>query len=77
LLDSLRRGEILPTLPTRVQALLRFAQSASTLPTPVLLEDLRTAGLSDIEVQEAVAVIAVFTLINTWTDIMAIPIDSL
>jgi alkylhydroperoxidase family enzyme len=34
LLDSLRRGEILPTLPTRVQALLRFAQSASTLPTP-------------------------------------------
>ncbi len=77
ILDSLRHGQISPTLPTRVQALLRFAQSASTSPTPVLLEDLRTAGLSDIEVQEAVAVIAVFTLINTWTDIMAIPIDSL
>ncbi len=75
LLDSLRRGEILPTLPTRVQALLRFAQAATASPDTHLLEELRESGLSDIEVQEAVAVVGVFAFINTWTDLLNIPVD--
>jgi alkylhydroperoxidase family enzyme len=60
-----------------VQALLTFARHAASTPNPALVEELRRAGLSETEVQEAVAVVGLFALINTWTDLLEIPIDPL
>ncbi|WP_322816944.1 carboxymuconolactone decarboxylase family protein [Chloroflexus sp.] len=76
-LDALRRGVIIPTLPGKVQALLQFAQSAAVSPHPQLLAGLQAVGLSEVEIQEAVAVVGVFTLINNWTDMLEIPVDPL
>ncbi|WP_232219075.1 hypothetical protein [Chloroflexus sp. Y-396-1] len=53
--------------------MLRLQATAS--PDTHLLEELRESGLSDIEVQEAVAVVGVFAFINTWTDLLNIPVD--
>ncbi|AWR87994.1 carboxymuconolactone decarboxylase family protein [Meiothermus taiwanensis] len=76
-LEALRRGEVPAGLPGKVQALLTFAHKAATAPDPGLLADLRRAGLSETEVQEAVAVVGLFALINHWTDLLEIPLDSL
>jgi uncharacterized peroxidase-related enzyme len=77
LLEALRRGEVPSGLPGKVQALLAFAHKAATAPDPGLLADLRRAGLSEAEVQEAVAVVGLFSMVNTWTDLLEIPIDPL
>lgn len=77
LLESLRRGEVPPGLPGRVQALLAFAHEAAASPHPEQVERLRQAGLGEAEVQEAVAVVGLFALINTWTDLLEIPTDPL
>lgn len=77
LLESLRRGEVPPGLPGRVQALLAFAHEAAVAPSPDQVERLRQAGLGEAEVQEAVAVVGLFALINTWTDLLEIPTDPL
>jgi AhpD family alkylhydroperoxidase len=77
LLESLQQGQVPPGLPGKVQALLTFAHLAATAPNPALVEGLRQAGLSETEVQEAVAVVGLFALVNTWTDLQEIPIDPL
>lgn len=77
LLDSLRRGEVPQGLPGKVQALLAFAHRAASHPSPGLLEGLRQVGLDEAEVQEAVAVVGVSALVNTWTDLLEIPVDAL
>ncbi|GIW31830.1 MAG: carboxymuconolactone decarboxylase [Meiothermus sp.] len=77
LLEALRRGEVPSGLPGKVQALLVFAHKAATAPDPGLLEGLRRAGLSEAEVQEAVAVVGLFALVNHWTDLLEIPLDPL
>jgi AhpD family alkylhydroperoxidase len=77
ILAALRRGEVPPGLPEKVRALLAFAHAAATAPSPKLLEGLRQVGLSEAEVQEAVAVVGLFALVNTWTDLLEIPVDPL
>jgi alkylhydroperoxidase family enzyme len=77
LLEALQKGQVPSGLPGKVQALLTFARHAASTPNPALVEELRRAGLSEAEVQEAVAVVGLFALINTWTDLLEIPIDPL
>jgi alkylhydroperoxidase family enzyme len=59
-----------------VAALLRFAHEAALDPRrPELLQPLREAGLGEAEVKEAVATLALFRMVNAWTDLLAIPVD--
>lgn len=58
-------------------ALLRFAYEAALDPRrPDLLQPLREAGLGEAEVKEAVATLALFRMVNAWTDLLAIPVDA-
>lgn len=77
LLGALERGEVPPGVPRKVALLLQFAQDAARRPNdPALLEPLREV-LSEAEVAEAVAVVGVFRLVNSWTDLMNVPVDAL
>lgn len=61
-------------------AALRFAQRAAREPTSISdadLESLRAAGFTDAEIAEAMATVQVFTAVNTWTDLAAVPLDQL
>lgn len=78
ILAALERGEAPSGVPQKTQALLRFAYAAARQPhDPGQLELLRGVGLSDAEQREAVAVVALFRMVNTWTDLLAIPLDAL
>lgn len=77
LLEALGRGELPAGVPKKIGVLLRFAQDAAAHPhDPAQLGPLRET-LSEAEVAEAVAVVGLFRMINSWTDLMAIPIDEL
>ncbi len=67
--DQLARGEVPLGVTDQTLALLRFA-AYGTSP-----DDLRAAGLNEAEVTEAVAAVGVFRLINTYTDLLRVPID--
>jgi alkylhydroperoxidase family enzyme len=77
LLASLRQGEVPPGLSERVQALLQFALKGAHSLDPALLAPLRAAGLGEEEVQEAVAVVGLFRMVASWTELLEIPVDPL
>lgn len=78
ILEALERGEAPTGVPQKVQALLRFAYAAARQPhDPAQLQLLDGVGLSSAEQREAVAVVALFRMVNTWTDLLAIPLDPL
>ena len=78
ILAALSRGEVPSGVPQKTLALLRFAHSAARHPhDPAQLQLLRGAELSDAEQREAVATVALFRMVNTWTDLLAIPLDAL
>ena len=78
ILEALERGEVPTGVPQKTQALLRFAHEAARHPhDPEQLGRLQGVGLSDAEQREAVAVVALFRMVNTWTDLLDIPLDSL
>lgn len=78
ILEALERGETPTGVPQKTQALLRFAYAAARRPhDPEQLKLLQGVGLSDAEQREAVAVVGLFRMINTWTDLLAIPLDEL
>lgn len=78
ILEALDRGEAPEGLPAKPQALLKFAYDAARHPHDAgQTRALREAGFADAEVAEAVAVVALFRMVNTWTDVMAIPLDEL
>lgn len=78
ILAALERGETPTGVPEKTQALLRFAYGAARNPLdPAQLEVLMGVGLSDAERLEAVAVVGLFRMVNTWTDVLAIPLDEL
>ncbi len=78
LLEALGRGEVPPGLSPKTQALLRFAQQAGANPKNTLaVAALRQAGLEEAEVLEAVATVALFRMVNAWTDLLEIPLDAL
>lgn len=77
ILEALGRGEVPAGLPPKAAALLRFAQEAAQRPDPALLKPLWAAGLSEAEVKEAVATVALFRMVNLWTDLLEIPLDPL
>lgn len=76
-LEDLRRGEAAPDLPERVKALLRFAHAAADQLDPALLADLRSRGFSEVELQEAAAVVGLFRMVASWTEMLSIPVDPL
>ncbi len=78
ILEALGRGEAPTGVPEKTQALLRFAFEAARQPhDPGQLALLEGVGLSDAEQQEAVAVVALFRMVNSWTDLLDIPLDNL
>jgi alkylhydroperoxidase family enzyme len=78
ILDALDRGEAPEGVPEKTQALLHFAYGAARNPhDPAQLELLGAADLSEAERLEAVAVVGLFRMVNTWTDVLAIPLDAL
>lgn len=78
ILAALERGEAPTGVPEKTQALLRFAYSAARNPyDPTQLDELSGVGLSEAERLEAVAVVGLFRMVNTWTDLLAIPLDEL
>jgi len=78
ILEALGRGEAPGGLPQKTQALLRFAYEAARHPhDPAQLSLLDGVGLTDAEQREAVAVVALFRMLNSWTDLLAIPLDPL
>lgn len=78
LLDALRAGRIPEGVSSEIAALLRFAQEAAATPTDAsTTQRLIEAGLSDAEVVEAVAVVALFRGVNAWTDLMSVPVDDI
>lgn len=78
ILVALERGEAPEGVPQKTRALLQFAYQAARRPhDPEVKELLSGAGLSDEEQLEAVAVVALFRMINSWTDLLAIPLDAL
>jgi alkylhydroperoxidase family enzyme len=77
-LAALERGEAPSGVPQKTQALLRFAYAAARIPTTPDSSSCSAGwGLSDAEQREAVAVVALFRMVNTWTDLLAIPLDAL
>ena len=78
ILEALERGETPTGVAEKTQALLRFAFEAARHPhDPEQLALLEGVGLSDAEQQEAVAVVALFRMVNSWTDLLDIPLDTL
>ena len=78
ILEALKRGETPSSVPEKTLALLRFAYAAARHPhDPEQVKLLKGVGLSEAERREAVAVVALFRMINTWTDLLAIPLDEL
>lgn len=78
ILAALERGEAPEGVPQKTQALLRFAYEAARRPhDPEVTKVLDGADLSEEERIEAVAVVALFRMINSWTDLLAIPLDAL
>jgi len=77
-LRALEQGEAPSGVPEKTQALLRFAYAASRAPhDPAQTEYLDGVGLSAEERLEAVAVVGLFRMVNSWTDLLAIPLDEL
>jgi alkylhydroperoxidase family enzyme len=78
ILEALERGEVPSGVPQKTQALLRFAYAAARQPhDPAQVRLLDGVGLSRAEQREAVAVVGLFRMVNTWTDLLAIPLDAL
>ncbi len=78
ILAALERGEAPDGVPEKTQALLKFAYGAARAPhDPAQLELLSGVDLSEAERLEAVAVVGLFRMVNTWTDVLAIPLDAL
>lgn len=77
ILEALARGEVPSGVPQKTLLLLRFAHSAARHPYDPEQARLLTAELSEAERREAVAVVALFRMVNTWTDLLAIPLDDL
>lgn len=77
-LAALERGEAPAGVPRKTKALLQFAYSAARQPhDPGETRLLEGVGLSDEERLEAVAVVGLFRMVNTWTDLLDVPLDAL
>ncbi len=78
ILGALASGEAVAGVTDKIGALVRFAQAAVRHPdNPRRLGILRDAGLDEGEVRQAVGVVALYRMINTWTDLLAVPVDKL
>ena len=78
ILDALAQGTVPAGISDKVQALVKFAQVAARDPqSPWSLGILRDAGLDEKEVRQAVGVVALYRMVNTWTDLLAVPVDEL
>ena len=77
LLETLAKGELPEGLPGKTGLLLRFAQTAARNPRDPAAVGLLQGQFSPGEIAEAVAVVALFQMVNAWTDLMAIPLDPL
>ena len=78
IIEALKRGETPSGVPQKTLALLRFAYAAARHPhDPKETRLLEGANLTEAEQREAVAVVGLFRMINTWTDLLAIPLDEL
>jgi len=78
LIQALSEGRIPDNLAPRTAALLTFAfHSAGPNPDPASIRHLEGAELSDAERMEAVAVAALFRMVNAWTDLQSIPLDEI
>ena len=77
ILEALSRGEVPAGVPQKTLSLLRFAHSAARSPHDPLGRQLMGPELSEAEQLEAVAVVALFRMVNAWTDLSAIPLDDL
>ena len=64
-------------MPQKTLELLRFAYNAARNPYDPAQRQLMGSSLSEAEQLEAVAVVALFRMVNTWTDLLAIPLDDL
>ena len=77
-LDALEQGTVPKGVSEKQQALVQFAQAAARHPdNPMSLGILRSAGLSKAEMREAVGVVGLYRMVNTWTDLLDIPVDDL
>ncbi|MER3555515.1 MAG: carboxymuconolactone decarboxylase [Thermus sp.] len=77
LLEALSQGTPPQGLPAKTALLLGFAQAAARDPRDPGLIKLLEGDLSPGEIAEAVATVALFHMVNAWTDLMNIPLDSL
>ena len=77
ILAALARGEVPAGVPQKTLLLLRFAHNAARNPYDPAQRQLMGSSLSEAEQLEAVAVVALFRMVNTWTDLLAIPLDAL
>lgn len=77
ILAALARGEVPAGVPQKTLELLRFAYNAARSPHDPSGRQLLGSGLSEAEQREAVAVVALFRMVNTWTDLLAVPLDEL
>lgn len=77
ILEALSRGEVPAGVPQKTLELLRFAYSAARSPHDASGRQLMGSALSEAEQREAVAVVALFRMVNTWTDLLAVPLDEL
>lgn len=77
ILEALSRGEVPAGVPQKTLELLRFAHNAARSPYDAGQRQLMGSALSGAEQREAVAVVALFRMVNTWTDLLAVPLDDL
>jgi uncharacterized peroxidase-related enzyme len=80
-LAMLARGEQ-PTdgLSAAHLAVVEFARAAAASPndvSPARIESLRANGLDQVEIFEVIAAVQLFTAINSFTDVAAVPLDAL
>lgn len=77
-MEDLTSGEAAAGVSDKIGALVRVAQVEANHPdNPRRLGILRDAGLGEGEVRQAVGVVALYRMINTWTDLLAVPVDKL
>lgn len=74
LLETLAKGGLPEGLPDKTGLLLRFAQAAASNPRDPAAVGLLEGQFSPGEIAEAVAL---FQMVNAWTDLRGIPIDPL
>lgn len=78
MIEALNKGEVPQGVPEKTGLLLKFAYDAARAPhSPAPVQTLRGANFNEAEIAEAVAIVGLFRMLNTWTDVMEIPLDDL